>query len=803
MFIPHPNTWYVSLTALSVAVMACFAPSQTLAAQSDDLPKAAIVRGGTAATAPPTRGHGITALSQTDLCPSGDVCYDLHLRYITGAIRNPSFAETDPRGFDYLKLRGYVGNVEDESGNPTEQLEFVAPQVELAPGDTFRLTLHNDLAKAEDMALPWADCAASAPTHNDPHCANFNLTNMHTHGLWISPSGNSDNVLVSINPTVAFTYEYNIPEDHPAGTFWYHPHRHGSTSTQVASGVSGTLIIRGERMPTLGAARFDGSRDWQTAGDIDVILPRPGFSSPRRRAPQFPERVMLFQQIAYACRWTDEDIQNLVNDGDPLGQFAQKDRLYPGKIKTLWITDADGQISEGEWFCDPADVAEHLDQAQTDKLGNTHVGRIGTVEPGPETDTSDAFDLLTPIAWRQSGRHTAINGTVNKRFGSATTGRVERWRLIHAGVRETIKLQIRKAANDEAAGALLGAAFPNRHARDLNQVCSGEPLQVMGLATDGLTRSALDPRSETWLQPGYREDILLSFPEPGTYCILDTEVTPADNINAQESETALLGLIDVTGFPVQEHDAFKRIRNQLIQSAQARLSDSEVRAKVINDLENGGKLSAFVWHKPIHNDEITDRQTLAFQLGLPDDPSDPFRFEIGTLRADPANDALNAKHLPPITTPPEPVGTDQYDPVKIDRTLPLGKAGDWLMTSFGPVGHPFHIHVNPFEIVSVWQYEGDGINPSDPETWVDLSKPDNDSQYAGLKGTWKDTIFVQPGHLVYVRSRYQRYIGNFVLHCHILDHEDQGMMQNVRVALPDGRGGLETSGHGAGGMNGH
>jgi L-ascorbate oxidase len=42
---------------------------------------------------------------------------------------------------------------------------------------------------------------------------------------------------------------------------------------------------------------------------------------------------------------------------------------------------------------------------------------------------------------------------------------------------------------------------------------------------------------------------------------------------------------------------------------------------------------------------------------------------------------------------------------------------------------------------------------------------------------------------------YQRYIGDFVLHCHILDHEDQGMMQNVRIALPDGSGGIAALGH--------
>ncbi|PPD27432.1 MAG: hypothetical protein CTY21_13555, partial [Methylomonas sp.] len=40
-----------------------------------------------------------------------------------------------------------------------------------------------------------------------------------------------------------------------------------------------------------------------------------------------------------------------------------------------------------------------------------------------------------------------------------------------------------------------------------------------------------------------------------------------------------------------------------------------------------------------------------------------------------------------------------------------------------------------------------------------------------------------------------RYIGEYVLHCHILDHEDQGMMQNVSIVLPNGQDGQVKSGH--------
>jgi FtsP/CotA-like multicopper oxidase with cupredoxin domain len=73
------------------------------------------------------------------------------------------------------------------------------------------MTLHNKLP-----ADP--SCTAQGGDVNDPHC--FNGTNLHSHGLWVSPSGNSDNVLLSINPGVSFEYIYNLPLDHPAGTFW-------------------------------------------------------------------------------------------------------------------------------------------------------------------------------------------------------------------------------------------------------------------------------------------------------------------------------------------------------------------------------------------------------------------------------------------------------------------------------------------------------------------------------------------------------------------------------------------------------
>jgi FtsP/CotA-like multicopper oxidase with cupredoxin domain len=90
------------------------------------------------------------------------------------------------------------------------------PTLRVRPGDTIALTLRNDL---------------DAPT------------NLHTHGLHVSPSGTSDNILVMIEPGAAHDYEYVISPGHPSGTFWYHPLHHGNVAAQVSGGLCGVIVV--------------------------------------------------------------------------------------------------------------------------------------------------------------------------------------------------------------------------------------------------------------------------------------------------------------------------------------------------------------------------------------------------------------------------------------------------------------------------------------------------------------------------------------------------------------------------------
>lgn len=53
-------------------------------------------------------------------------------------------------------------------------------------------------------------------------------------------------------------------------------------------------------------------------------------------------------------------------------------------------------------------------------------------------------------------------------------------------------------------------------------------------------------------------------------------------------------------------------------------------------------------------------------------------------------------------------------------------------------------------------------------------------------GSFRDTIFIKQGYQIVMRTSYKTNIGQFVIHCHILDHEDQGMMQNIVICSPGG-----------------
>ena len=70
-------------------------------------------------------------------------------------------------------------------------------------------------------------------------------TNIHYHGLHVSPLDLSDNVFRVFEPGQTYESVVVLPPLHPSGTYWYHVHFHGDSEIQVNGGLSGMLIVRG------------------------------------------------------------------------------------------------------------------------------------------------------------------------------------------------------------------------------------------------------------------------------------------------------------------------------------------------------------------------------------------------------------------------------------------------------------------------------------------------------------------------------------------------------------------------------
>ncbi|NET76323.1 multicopper oxidase family protein [Okeania sp. SIO1F9] len=110
------------------------------------------------------------------------------------------------------------------------------------------------------------------------------------------------------------------------------------------------------------------------------------------------------------------------------------------------------------------------------------------------------------------------------------------------------------------------------------------------------------------------------------------------------------------------------------------------------------------------------------------------------------------------------VNGEVYDPEGPDETVQnvdINTDEVWLLTNTTGAAHPFHIHVNPFQVIEI---NGQAVN--NPIWWDTFYIPRNRN---GTDGSIK------------IRHRFDNYPGKFVFHCHILIHEDLGMMQNVNV----------------------
>jgi FtsP/CotA-like multicopper oxidase with cupredoxin domain len=134
---------------------------------------------------------------------------------------------------------------------------------------------------------------------------------------------------------------------------------------------------------------------------------------------------------------------------------------------------------------------------------------------------------------------------------------------------------------------------------------------------------------------------------------------------------------------------------------------------------------------PIADDEITGTRTITFSAIEPEVPAAATYQEFADL-----------------------IDGRRFDPDRVDQTIRLGAVEEWTVVNDDTSDHVFHIHTNPFQVMAV-----------------------NDEPVS--ETLWRDTVIVPRQGSITFRSRFLDFTGKTVLHCHMMNHEELGMMQLI------------------------
>ncbi|WP_370583601.1 multicopper oxidase family protein [Paenarthrobacter sp. YJN-5] len=98
----------------------------------------------------------------------------------------------------------------------------------------------------------------------------------------------------------------------------------------------------------------------------------------------------------------------------------------------------------------------------------------------------------------------------------------------------------------------------------------------------------------------------------------------------------------------------------------------------------------------------------------------------------------------------------KFDQTRTDTTVLAGDVEEWTLTNASPMDHPFHLHIWPMQIINENGHDNDQV-------------------------IWQDVVNVPANGQMTVRIAFKDFSGRSVYHCHILDHEDLGMMGAIEA----------------------
>lgn len=566
---------------------------------------------------------------------------------------------------------------------------------------------HRDgVFQANEIVPDILDWRLSRTLMYGPH--DQHTTNLHTHGLHVTPSHNpngshSDNVLLRIIPTEDFdnrmahtpplalnplhevvgrsSYEFRIGDSagtptHPPGTHWYHPHPHGSTYDQVASGMAGFLIVE---------------------GDVDAALETAMAAQP---AYNYRERLMLLQRIFDAV-------------GAPLEEGESGSDVLQKGQKT--IETVNGQPAGALRFSMEAGAIERwrVLNGSVDGKGYIRFVVAPTSAASPPTQPpSTQGDSIIETAQENDQYNAAITEW-------AESNGLDMWNMAFDGV-------------------TLVTTDGSYTARKVNS------LQVAPAnRADFLFQAPQEAGGYTiW---GVGDNHRAGDAAPGPTLIATLTVTARDNPPAGVSDTFLPDLLGRVPVP-----------DYLLP-----ITETEVQGTNPSSGQAGNRTRRVIY-SGWGNNGYSYPTTLTCPTGESPKKADPG-----------GNNSMVISRM-------------KFDPDRPVQKMALDTAEEWVLDNFsvgkplsagGAVDHPFHMHQNPFWVMAIlvpkWNNTGTGDDP----VWVF-------DEWTNVlpQPRWQDVVPIpNSGGRVIFRSRFPDFTGSYVNHCHLLQHEDWGMMQTVEV----------------------
>eukprot|EP00529_Nitzschia_sp_RCC80_P016040 CAMPEP_0113500606 /NCGR_PEP_ID=MMETSP0014_2-20120614/32433_1 /TAXON_ID=2857 /ORGANISM="Nitzschia sp." /LENGTH=669 /DNA_ID=CAMNT_0000394983 /DNA_START=103 /DNA_END=2109 /DNA_ORIENTATION=+ /assembly_acc=CAM_ASM_000159 len=266
----------------------------------------------------------------------------------------------------------------------------------------------------------------------------------------------------------------------------------------------------------------------------------------------------------------------------------------------------------------------------------------------------------------------------------------------------------------------------------------GNVFPVYDAASDGINYKSPVLKDSFVNGGGMRQDIMLQFPEAGVYSVWTKNLLGVQFFGLGPADQ-LMATFNVTGEPVENPIDVPNMQFSLPEQHKTNIDASEI---------TKSRIVTF---------DITGDTTV---LPFPQFKVNGVPFELDRI---------------------------MYD-LELD-----GHSEEWILISTTNVAHPFHLHVLPFQVMAVFSGYNGTTNTQTVRTMEEI----------GPYPQWRDTVVVPPYGQVRIWIRFEPaplvdLNGKSVFHCHMLAHEDTGMITAIRfndpLTSPGGSNGTDGGG---------